>query len=177
MPIGHRMAVKSSSNPITITSPKDILDLLRSLDRSALIEKMDNVLIVDDSELLRSYLRETLQELPGVEVVGEAGDGVEALEAVAADPPDLVLMDVAMPRLSGLEATAELKRKFPQVKVLILTMYDNPEYITEARAAGADGFMLKDAGSAHLQQIVSRMASEGSHWDIDATLPSSDPVR
>jgi len=97
------------------------------------------VLMVDDHAILRDGLRSLLERQPGILVVGEASSGEEALEQVAALEPDVVLMDLAMPGMNGLEATQHLRQSHPKVKVLILTQHDDREYIAPALQAGATG--------------------------------------
>ncbi len=104
---------------------------------------MIRVLIVDDNALLRTGLAAVIANDPGFEVVGEAASGPEAVAAAARCSPDLVLMDVEMPGGNGLAAIAELARRQPRVRCLVLTMFDLDEYITEALRAGAAGFLLK----------------------------------
>ena len=102
------------------------------------------LIIVDDHELARAGLKYMLDRQPDLEVVGEAASAEEAL-SMAALRPDLVLMDVRMPGVDGLEATRLVRERCPQTSVIILTMYENPEYVSEALAAGAAGYLLKDA--------------------------------
>ena len=101
------------------------------------------VLLVDDHTILREGVRALLANEPEIVVVGEAGDGEEALEKVEALRPDVVLMDMVMPRMNGLEATGHIKRRHPEVKVLILSMYDDDEYVQQVIQAGASGYLLK----------------------------------
>jgi DNA-binding NarL/FixJ family response regulator len=112
------------------------------------------VLLVDDHAILREGIRYLLSASGEVEVVGEAQDGVEALELVESLQPDAVLMDIAMPRMNGIEATTELKRRHPELPVLILSMYDSEEYVLPILKAGASGYVLKRAAA---QELVSAL--------------------
>src|SRR6186713_64920 len=95
------------------------------------------VLLVDDHVLVRAGIRTLLDQLPGVTVVAEASDGREALQLAAEHLPDLVILDVAMPVLNGIETTARLHRQFPTIRVLVLSMHSNEEYVQQAVRAGA----------------------------------------
>ncbi len=119
------------------------------------------VLIADDQALVRTGLRMILEAEPGIEVSGEAADGQEAVDAVAASRPDVVLMDVRMPRVDGVEATRRLAGPgVPDpVKVLILTTFDLDEYVVEGLRAGASGFMLKEAPAEQLVEAVRVVAA------------------
>jgi DNA-binding NarL/FixJ family response regulator len=103
------------------------------------------VLLADDQTLVRAGFRKLLESEPGIDVVAEAADGIEALEAARRFRPDVVLMDIRMPRLDGLAATARLAATMPAVRVVVLTTFDLDEYVFEALRAGASGFLLKDA--------------------------------
>ncbi|MFE9105561.1 response regulator [Actinomadura geliboluensis] len=118
------------------------------------------VLIVDDQELIRIGFRLFLQTRPELEVVGEAGDGREALDRAAELRPDVVLMDVRMPRMDGVEATARLTAATDPPRVLILTTYDLDEYVFGALRAGASGFLLKDAPRERLLEAI-RVVHQG----------------
>ena len=120
---------------------------------------MIRVLLVDDDALVRSGLRMMLAGAAGIEVVGEAGDGRAAIEAVDAVRPDVVLMDIRMPNLDGIEATRRLTQRAPAPRVLILTTFDLDEYVYEALRAGASGFLLKDAGADELLHAVRVVAA------------------
>ena len=100
------------------------------------------VLLVDDHAILREGIRYLLSASGEVEVIGEAQDGIEALEMVERLKPDAVLMDIAMPRMNGIEATTELKKRHPDLPVLILSMYDSEEYVLPILRAGAAGYVL-----------------------------------
>ncbi len=112
------------------------------------------VLIVDDHELVRSGLRGMLSGARDLVVVGEAADGGEALALCRRERPDVVLMDVRMPGMDGLEATRAIKREMPLTAVLMVTMQENPEYLYEALKAGASGYLLKDASRSELVRAV-----------------------
>src|SRR4030043_2222250 len=103
------------------------------------------ILLVDDHTILRDGIRLLLESEPDMTVVGEAEDGRTAVKLACQLKPDVVLMDIAMPLLNGLEATRQIKHDCPQVKVLILTMHENEEYIRQALPMGAMGYILKDA--------------------------------
>jgi DNA-binding NarL/FixJ family response regulator len=114
------------------------------------------VLIADDQALVRTGFRKILESEPDLEVVGEAGDGGEAVEAALLLRPDVVLMDIRMPRLDGLEATRRLAGK---TRVLVLTTFDVNEYVYEALRAGASGFLLKDAPADQLVTAIRVVAA------------------
>ncbi|QGQ19835.1 response regulator [Cellulomonas sp. JZ18] len=120
---------------------------------------MTRVLLVDDQALLRMGFRLVLDAEDDLEVVGEAGDGRAALEQVAALRPDVVLMDVRMPGMNGIEATERLVAEHPGTRVLILTTFDLDEYAFAALRVGASGFLLKDARPAELVAAIRSVAS------------------
>jgi DNA-binding NarL/FixJ family response regulator len=103
------------------------------------------VLIVEDHHLLRQGLRAMVSALSDFDVVGEAKDGKEAVRQAVVLQPDLILMDLSLPNMSGIEATAHIKRRLPQIRVVALTAFKTDEYVREALRAGADGYLLKDA--------------------------------
>lgn len=112
------------------------------------------VLLVDDHPLVREGLRARLAQTPGIEVVGEAGDAEQAFARVGMLRPDLVLMDVGMKQVNGIELTARLCERHPGLRVLMLSMYDNPEYVHRALAAGACGYVLKEAPSEEIVEAI-----------------------
>ena len=118
------------------------------------------VLIVDDHALFREGLRALLALYPDIEVVGEAADGRDAIEKVRQLSPDVVLMDIAMPGLGGLEATLEIHRESPLSKVLVLTQHETKEYIFRFLKAGASGYVLKKVAGTDLVSAI-RMVNEG----------------
>jgi len=118
------------------------------------------VLLADDQQLMREGLRVLLDLIPDIRVVGEAGDGVEAVERTRQLRPDVVLMDVRMPVLDGVAATRRLHDASPEVKVIILTTFDDDEYVFEGLRAGAVGYLLKDVPSEQLANAI-RAAARG----------------
>jgi DNA-binding NarL/FixJ family response regulator len=117
------------------------------------------VLIVDDEALVRAGLRMILGSADDLEVVGEAEDGAAAVEAVRRHRPDVVLMDVRMPRMDGISATRELTRLDPATRVLVLTTFDLDDHVFQALEAGASGFLLKDTPPLELVQAVRVVAA------------------
>ena len=120
---------------------------------------MIRIVIADDQELVREGLRMMLQAEHDIEVVGEAGDGAAALDAARTHDPDVLLMDVRMPGLDGIEATARLTGANARTRVLVLTTFDLDEYVYRAMKAGASGFLLKDATRDKLAAAVRTVAS------------------
>ena len=112
------------------------------------------ILLVDDHAILREGIRAILEQEPDISVVGEAEDGRTAVRLACQLKPDIVLMDIAMPLLNGLEATRQIRHDCPEVRVLILSMYDNDEYIRQALANGAMGYILKDATAHELINAI-----------------------
>ncbi|MEV0287723.1 MULTISPECIES: response regulator transcription factor [unclassified Kribbella] len=117
------------------------------------------VLVADDQALLRGSFRVLIDTTPGLVTVGEAADGVEAVELARRERPDVVLMDVRMPRLDGIEATRQLCREDAGVRVLILTMFDLDDSVYAALRAGASGFLLKDVPPTELLQAIKVVAA------------------
>ncbi len=121
---------------------------------------MTRVVIVDDQEMLRTGLGMVLSAEPDLEVVGEAGDGAQAVRVVDRERPDVVLMDVRMPGTDGLEATRRITAAHPEVSVIMLTTFDLDEYVYGALRAGASGFLLKDAPADDLVGAI-RVVAKG----------------
>ncbi len=116
------------------------------------------IVVADDHTLMRSGLVSLLKAMNDVEVVGEAGDGREALHLVKELQPDIVVMDISMPELNGLDAAERVKQHAEKTKVIILSMHANEEYVAQALKAGASGYLLKDAAINELQMAVKAVA-------------------
>ncbi len=144
------------------------------------------VLLADDHTLVRAGLRKLLESIPAMEVVGEAGDGLALLELAERLRPDVVLMDIAMPGLNGLEATGRISRTWPEVRVLILSMHQNAEYVRQALRQGAAAYLLKDAAPLELElalaavlrgeTYLSPAVSKGVVSDYVQRLRSDEPA-
>ncbi|MBX3159037.1 MAG: response regulator transcription factor [Deltaproteobacteria bacterium] len=124
---------------------------------------MRRILIVDDFALIRAGLRALLEAMPEVEVLGEAGNGAEALELIEQLHPDVVLMDISMPTLNGLEAIRRLSKLRAKPRVLVVSMHDEREYVRQALRAGAAGYLLKTADRNELQLAIATVA-RGESW-------------
>ena len=120
---------------------------------------MISVLLADDQALVRGALAALLDLEPDLEVIAEVGSGQEAVDACAQHAPDVALLDVEMPGMDGITATAELKKIAPSVRVLIVTTFGRPGYLRRALRAGADGFVVKDTPAAQLADAVRRVAA------------------
>ena len=125
-----------------------------------LILTMIRVLLVDDQSIVREGLSSLLQTQSDLEIVGEAENGKLAVERSLSLQPDVVLMDIRMPIIDGVAATRMLQEQAPEIKILVLTTFDDDEYVTQAIAAGAQGYLLKDTPSAELAQAI-RLVNKG----------------
>ena len=130
------------------------------------------VLIADDHKLVRAGIRALLEKLPGISVIAEADDGREVLRLVRQHKPHLVLMDIAMPALNGLEATRRVAKRFPDVRVIILSTYGDEEHVCQALHAGAAGYLLKGAALEELELAI-RSVAQGETY---LSPPVSKPV-
>jgi len=127
------------------------MNTFSNLNRSS---KSIHLLLADDHTLVRAGIRALLEKLPEVIVAGEASDGREVLHLIKTHQPDVVLMDISMPGLNGLQALARITRDFPQVRVIILSMHHHDEYVWQALKGGAAGYLVKKAATAHLQAAL-----------------------
>jgi len=137
------------------------------------------VMLADDHILVRTGIRALLEKLPWVQVVGEASDGREVLNLVEKHQPDVVLMDITMPGLNGLEAAARMAQEFPHVRVIILSMHDNEEYYWRALKAGAAGYLLKMAAATELETALRRVMQGEIYLsqEISARLAKMFPLK
>ena len=140
-------------------------------------EESLRVVIADDHSVVRQGIRGVLEEINGLDVVGEVGDGVEALAMVIHLSPDVVVLDVNMPAMSGLEVTMALREEGSPVRVLILSMHDDPEYVLQAVRAGADGYVLKDVSPAELRDAVIAVHEGRDHFTARVTQQLSVGLR
>ena len=131
---------------------------------------MINIMIADDQELIRESLQVVLNLNPEFSVTGLAKNGLELIELIQrTEPPNVILMDVRMPEMDGVMATREVKRLFPDTKVIILTTFDDDQYIYDALKYGAGGYLLKGASVPELTQAIKKVAAGGSILNPDVT--------
>jgi DNA-binding NarL/FixJ family response regulator len=116
------------------------------------------IILVDDHNLVRAGFRSLLQNIPEVVIVAEADNGYRALELIRTHKPDMVLMDIALPDINGLDVTAQITQEYPSIKVVLLSMYDNEEYVVRAMEIGAAGYLLKDAGASEFEFAIHAIA-------------------
>jgi two-component system response regulator NreC len=136
------------------------------------------ILLADDHTVVRQGLRKVLEECPEWQVVAEAGDGREAVRLAELHKPDVAVIDVAMPLLNGIEATSQITKRVPGVRVLILSMHSDEAYVTQILKAGAIGYLLKDSADVDLLQAVSAVAQGASFFSpAVARLMLDDYVR
>lgn len=146
-------------------------------------EKVIRVLIVDDHAILRDGLKALLQGEPDIEVVGEAGTGREAIKLIRQLKPDVVLMDISMPDMTGLEATEVIKKGYPEVKVIALTVHESETYLKRMMQVGAKGYVVKRAAATELTTAIRTVMRGGVyiHPDIAKQLVNeisrSEPIR
>lgn len=135
------------------------------------------VLLVDDHKLVRQGFRRLLEDEPDVEVVGEASNGVEAIELATQLKPDVVVMDMSMPQLDGVQATVEIRKRVPETAILVLSMYSEDHYVRNALEAGAKGYLLKDAVDVDLTTAVRKVAAGEQYLGpgVAAPPPQKEP--
>src|SRR5690554_423313 len=127
------------------------------------------VLLVDDHPLVIDGIQARLENEGGIEVVGQAGNGLEAIKLAQELKPDVVLMDVSMPVMNGLEATRELRARSPETRVLILSMHDNREYMVQLIQSGARGYILKDVSAAEMVKAIETVCQGGTYFSASAS--------
>jgi DNA-binding NarL/FixJ family response regulator len=134
------------------------------------------LLLVDDHPLVRDGLKARLDATGHLHVVGEAGSGEEALELAEQLHPDLVLVDVSMKGMNGIEFTLRLRERLPEMKVMVLSMYDKAEYVVSAVRAGASGYVLKDTPVVDIIAAIETIAAGGNHFDPTVMEALTRPV-
>ncbi|HEX9632162.1 MAG TPA: response regulator transcription factor [Gemmatimonadales bacterium] len=135
------------------------------------------VVVADDHAIVREGIRQVLDGTEGITVVGEAATGPEAFERAQAVVPDVVVLDVSMPGESGLEVAKRLKRALPATRVLMLSVYDNTEFVLEAVRAGADGYLLKDSSPSELRAAIRKVVAGESAFSAAAARQLSTALR
>jgi two-component system response regulator NreC len=118
-----------------------------------------HIVLVEDHSLVRRGIRRIIEENPELQIIGECGDGVELLQLLQTAAPQMVILDISMPRMGGIEATRRLKAHCPGIRVLVLTMHKDKEYLHQAMAAGAQGYLLKEDMDTELHTAIATLRS------------------
>ncbi len=142
--------------------------------------KSTRVILVDDHALVRAGIRALIGMIDSIEVVAEAGDGSEALRQIEKFSPDVVLLDITMPGMSGFEVLKQISARFPQARVIVLTMHEAREYAIQALRAGAAGFISKSAAAAELKQAIETVTQDKTYVSTETaqrTKPHNEPWR
>jgi DNA-binding NarL/FixJ family response regulator len=132
--------------------------------KAAVPFKPTRIVLADDHDLVRSGIKALLTMIDGVEVIAEARDGGELLTLLADVKPDLVMTDISMPGMDGITAIAQIHDRYPEIKVLVLSMYDTVDFVKRAMASGACGYLLKDASPFELEQALRSVMTMGSYF-------------
>ncbi|SDR65856.1 two component transcriptional regulator, LuxR family [Polaribacter sp. KT25b] len=130
---------------------------------------MINVVLADDHVLVRDGIKALLEDQSGITVIDEASNGKEALEVIAKNKPHVLIIDIRMPEMNGIEAVSEVKKHFSDVKTLMLSMHDSEEYVVKSIQAGADGYLLKGASKEEFLKAVIKVASGGKYFTGDVS--------
>ncbi len=141
------------------------------------MENTQRVLIVDDHTLFRAGLRALLLQVPGIEVVGESDNGHEAIRAVGQLSPHLVLMDLTMPEMNGMEAITEIKRRYPEVRLLVVTLHKAEDYVHASLKAGADGYILKVATPEEFRVAINSVLAGKTYLSPDVSVNVASGAR
>lgn len=131
---------------------------------------MINVLLVEDHDIVRQGIRALLENQPEVTVIGEACNGAEALEKLKILKPDVLIMDMNMPVMSGLECTRKVRSEYPDIKILVLSMHDHENYLIEMLDAGANGYVLKNTSKDELVFAIKKIANDGMYIGPEFTM-------
>ncbi len=131
-----------------------------------------NVVLADDHVLVRDGIKALLEDQEGIHVIDEASNGLEALEVIKKHKPHLLIVDIRMPELNGIEVVKEINKRYPDVRTLVLSMHDSEEYVVKAIQAGADGYLLKGASKEEFLKALHKVASGGKYFtgDISAII-------
>ncbi|MEP0713943.1 response regulator transcription factor [Algoriphagus sp.] len=127
------------------------------------------IVLADDHELVRDGIKSLLESEKEFQVIDEASDGVEALEVIALQNPDLLIVDIRMPKMNGLEVVKEMTKSFPKIKKLVLSMHDSEEYVVEAIQAGSDGYLLKGSSKSEFLKALHTISNGGKFFAGDVS--------
>jgi DNA-binding NarL/FixJ family response regulator len=130
---------------------------------------MIKVVLADDHVLVRDGIKALLEDQKGITVIDEASNGIEALEVINQNKPDILIVDIRMPEMNGIEVVREMSKSFKDVKTLVLSMHDSEEYVVQAIQAGADGYLLKGASKEEFLKALNKVASGGKYFTGDVS--------
>ena len=130
---------------------------------------MIKVVLADDHVLVRDGIKALLEDQKGITVIDEASNGVEALEVINQNKPDILIVDIRMPEMNGIEVVREMSKSYKDVKTLVLSMHDSEEYVVQAIQAGADGYLLKGASKEEFLKALNKVASGGKYFTGDVS--------
>lgn len=128
-----------------------------------------NVVLADDHVLVRDGIKALLEDQSGIEVIDEASNGVEALEVLGRNKPHVLIVDIRMPEMNGIQVVSEVKKSYQDVKTLVLSMHDSEEYVVQAIQGGADGYLLKGASKEEFLKALTKVASGGKYFTGDVS--------
>lgn len=128
-----------------------------------------NVVLADDHVLVRDGIKALLEDQQGIKVIDEASNGIEALEVIKKQKPHLLIVDIRMPEMNGIEVVREVTKTYPEVRTLVLSMHDSEEYVVKAIQAGADGYLLKGASKEEFLKALHKVASGGKYFTGDVS--------
>ncbi len=130
---------------------------------------MINVALADDHVLVRDGIKALLEDQSGITVIDEASNGKEALIVVERSNPDVLIVDIRMPEMNGIEVVSEMSKSYPNIKTLVLSMHDSEEYVVQAIQAGADGYLLKGASKEEFLKAINKVATGGKYFSGDVS--------
>lgn len=130
---------------------------------------MINVVLADDHVLVRDGIKALLEDEEGVSVINEASNGKEAIKVIAKEKPDVLIVDIRMPEMNGIEVVAEIKKNYNSVKTLVLSMHDSEEYVIQSIQAGADGYLLKGSSKKEFLKALTKVAEGGKYFTGDVS--------
>lgn len=130
---------------------------------------MINVALADDHVLVRDGIKALLEDQNGITVIDEASNGKEALDVVKRSNPDILIVDIRMPEMNGIEVVAKMSKSYPNIKTLVLSMHDSEEYVVQAIQAGADGYLLKGASKEEFLKAINKVATGGKYFSGDVS--------
>ncbi|MFD2529699.1 response regulator transcription factor [Polaribacter marinaquae] len=130
---------------------------------------MINVVLADDHVLVRNGIKALLEDETGITVIGEASDGKEAIRIISTNKPDILIVDIRMPEMNGIEVVAEISKNHKEIKTLVLSMHDSEEYVVKSIQAGADGYLLKGASKEEFLKALTKIAAGGKYFTGDVS--------